>query len=98
MSTTSLKLPKDVKQLAAEAAKTQGITPHAFMVSAIRDAATAAAQRAEFVSEALAAESEALESGQGFDATEVHDYLRARVRAGLRGDSTESSKAKTWRD
>ena len=56
MSTTSLKLPDDVKQLAAEAAKTQGITPHAFMVSAIRDAATAAAQRAEFMAEALAAD------------------------------------------
>jgi uncharacterized protein (DUF1778 family) len=39
MSTTSLKLPEDVKQLAAAAAKEQGVTPHAFMVEAIRAAA-----------------------------------------------------------
>ncbi|MCB1736132.1 MAG: hypothetical protein H6981_14995 [Gammaproteobacteria bacterium] len=94
MSTTSLKLPEDVKKLAAEAAKTRGITPHAFMVSAIRDAATAAAQRAEFMAEALAAESETLASGTGFDAAEVHDYLRARAS----GDTAERPKAKTWRD
>ena len=94
MSTTSLKLPDDVKQLAAEAAKTQGITPHAFMVSAIRDAATAAAQRAEFMSEALAAKAETLLSGKGFDAPDVHDYLRARAS----GETAERPKANTWRD
>jgi hypothetical protein len=31
MSTTSLKLPDDMKQLAAAAARRQGVTPHAFM-------------------------------------------------------------------
>jgi len=39
MATTSLKLPDEVKQLAVAAAKHQGITPHAFMVDAIRVAA-----------------------------------------------------------
>lgn len=81
MSTTSLKLPEDLKQLAAAAARTQGITPHAFMVNAIRAAATAAEKRAGFVADALAAKAETLESGQGYAAAEVHDYLRARAQA-----------------
>ncbi len=53
MSTTSLKLPDDLKRLAIAAAKHRGITPHAFMVEAIRTAATAEKLRAEFVAEAL---------------------------------------------
>ena len=47
MSTTSLKLPDDLKERAAAAAKIQGITPHAFMVEAIRMAATAAENRVQ---------------------------------------------------
>lgn len=46
MATTSLKLPDDVKQLAVAAAQRRGMTPHAFMVGAIRRAASAAEIRA----------------------------------------------------
>ena len=35
MATTSLKLPDDLKQRAAKAAHELGVSPHAFMVSAI---------------------------------------------------------------
>ena len=38
MSTTSLKLPDDLKELAAAAASDQGISLHAFMVEALKDA------------------------------------------------------------
>jgi hypothetical protein len=93
MSTTSLKLPDDVKQLAIAAAKHQGVTPHAFMVDAIRTAATAAERRAEFVAEAVASREEMLKSGKGYAAEDVHAYLRARVR----GEAAPKPKAKAWR-
>lgn len=93
MSTTSLKLPEDVKQLAVEAARHQGVTPHAFMVDAIRAAAAAAQKRADFVSDALAARAESLKSGKGYAASEVHAYLRARTE----GKSPPKPRAKSWR-
>lgn len=79
MTTTSLKLPDDVKQLAAAAAKHLGVTPHVFMVDAIRAAAIDAAKRAAFVADALTSKAETLESGEGYPANEIHAYIRARV-------------------
>ena len=38
VSTTSLKLPEEIKMQAISAAKDLGITPHAFMVEAIKQA------------------------------------------------------------
>ena len=93
MSTTSLKLTDELKQRAAAAARSQGVTPHAFMVAAIESATTAAEQRASFVAEALAARSAMLDSGQGYDADEVHAYLQKRVS----GRKSARPKAKPWR-
>lgn len=93
MSTTSLKLPEEIKQLAVAAAKHQGVTPHAFMVEAIRAAALAAEKRASFVSDALASRAEAIESGKAHPAAEVHAYLRARVQ----GKPAPKPKARSWR-
>lgn len=94
MSTTSLKLPEDVKQLAAAAAKHQGISSHAFMVDAIRAAAVAAEKRAGFVADAMASRDEAVKSGKGFSASEVHAYLRGRAQ----GKASPKPKAKSWRN
>lgn len=92
-STTSLKRPEDVKQLAVAAAAHQGVTPHAFMVDAIRVAAVAAEKRAAFVADALASRTEAIKSGQGYSAAEVHACMTARA-----SDKTVNKpKAKTWR-
>ena len=93
MSTTSLKLPEEVKQLAAAAAKQQGVTPHAFMVDAIRAAATNAERRAQFVADAVASRNEAVRSGKGYAAEQVHAYLRERAE----GTPTRKPRAKTWR-
>ena len=93
MSTTSLKLPEDIKQLAATAAKQQGVTPHAFMVDAIRTAAVAAEKRAAFVTDAIAARSGTLKSGKGHSAAEVHAYIRARAE----GKAVARPKARSWR-
>lgn len=93
MSTTSLKLPEDVKQLAAAAAKQRGVTPHAFMVDAIRAAATNAERRAQFVADAVTSRQEAVKSGKGYAAGEVHAYLRDRVQ----GKPAKKPRAKAWR-
>jgi predicted transcriptional regulator len=93
MSTTSLKLPDDLKQRAVVAAEHLGVSPHAFMVDAIRAAATAAEARAQFIADAEAARKAALKSGQGFDAADVHAYIRARAA----GKSASRPKAKSWR-
>ncbi|MBC9072776.1 hypothetical protein IAI53_12435 [Thauera sp. CAU 1555] len=93
MSTTSPKLPEDLKQLALAAARQQGVSPHAFMVDAIRSAAVAAEKRASFVADALAAQAETLESGQAYTADAVHTYARARAR----GELVARPEAESWR-
>jgi predicted transcriptional regulator len=93
MSTTSLKLPDDVKSRAAAAAKRRGVTPHAFMVEAIRTAASAAERRAEFVAAAVSARKTLKRTGSGYRAADVHAYLRARAR----GESAAKPRAKPWR-
>jgi len=93
MSTTSLKLPDDVKDRAVAAAKRRGITPHAFMIEAIRSAASAAERHAEFVSVAVSARKTLKKIGTGYRAADVHAYLRAQAR----GESAPKPKAKPWR-
>lgn len=93
MSTTSLKMPDELKQRTVAAAQKLGVSPHAFMLHAIEQAASAAEQRASFVSEALAAREQMLASGRGYDADEVHAYLKARVA----GKRIAKPKAKSWR-
>jgi hypothetical protein len=63
------------------------------MVDAIRQAASAAEDRARVLAEAKAARREALETGTGFDADEVHEYIRARAA----GTTADRPKAKPWR-
>jgi len=93
MSTTSLKIPDEVKQLAVAAAQQQGVSAHAFMVDAIRVMATAADQRARFVADATASRNEALQSGRGYTAAEVGAYLKQKVQ----GKSPVKPRAKPWR-
>jgi predicted transcriptional regulator len=93
MTTTSLKLSEELKQRAISVAQQQGISPHAFMVDAIEKAASSAEKRASFLSEARAAEAEMLETGKGYDAAEVHDYLKARAA----GVKTAKPKVRSWR-
>ncbi len=92
MSTTSLKLPNELKQRAAVVAQRQGITSHAFMIGAIEQAAAIAESRAKFVAEAEAARKLTLKSGKGYDADDVHTYLRNRAA----GKKSTRPRAKSW--
>ena len=93
MSTTSLKLSDELKQRAVAAAGKKGVSPHAFMVHAIEQAATAAEQRASFVSEAQTAREQMLSTGKGYDASAVHAYLKAHIS----GIKSAKPKARSWR-
>lgn len=93
MATTSLKLPDEVKKRAAVAARSQGVTTHAFMVHAIRLATIAAEQRSAFVEQAQGALAEMTRSGKGYPAQDVHAYARLRVAA----KAAIKPKAKSWR-
>jgi predicted transcriptional regulator len=97
MATTSLKLPDELKEQAALAARRLGISPHAFMVEAIRNAAAAAEERARFVASAQAARRAILKSGKGFDGAEVHAYIRARAAGKVTGKAAGRPKVKSWR-
>lgn len=102
MTTTSLKLSDELKQRAAAVAQNLGMTPHAFMVDAIRKTLDAAEKHAEFVAQAKAARKKMLKTGLGFEAEEVHGYLRERIKAAaLPVSSTNAEvvapKAKPWR-
>ena len=92
MSTTSLKLSDELKQRAVAAAEKRGVSPHAFMVDAIEQAASAAERRAGFVNEALAAREQALKTGKGYDTRQVHAYLRERIA----GKKSPKPKARSW--
>lgn len=93
MSTTSLKLPDELKQRAVAAAQRQGMSPHAFMLLAIDQAATSAERRAGFIAEAQAVREKMLTTGKGYDADEVHAYLKARMA----GKKAAKPKAGSWR-
>ena len=93
MSTTSLKLSDELKERACAAAQRQGISPHAFMIHAIEQAATAAEQRATFLEEALAARTLMHKTGKGYDPAEVSAYLTARID----GQKVARPKARSWR-
>ena len=92
MTTTSLKLSDDLKKRAVNAAQELGVSPHAFMVSAIEQAAHSTEQRLRFIAEAKLAREEMLETGQGLDADEVHAYLQAKVA----GKKVASPKKRSW--
>lgn len=94
MATTSLKLSDELKLRAVAVAQRQGVSPHAFMVEAIEHAATAAERRAGFVEEAQVARALMLETDKGFDADEVHAYLKARIV----DRQSAKPKAKSWQN
>jgi predicted transcriptional regulator len=78
-TSTTLKLPDDLKQRVAEAAAATGKSPHAFMVEAIELQTQLAERRRAFIGSALAAEQEVAQYGVVYDGDEVLSYLKARL-------------------
>lgn len=80
MTTTTLKLPEELRKRVAAAVEGTGQSAHAFMVEAIERQTRLAEQRRGFVADALAAREETYRSGLGYPAGEVHRYMQARAR------------------
>ena len=79
VSTTSLKLPDEIKLQAANAAKDLGVTTHAVMVEAIKQASINAELRRSFLEDANNARNEVLQEGKVHDADKVFKHLKARI-------------------
>ena len=92
MATTSLKLSGELKQQAAEAAARQGISPHAFMVEAIRQVTHDAELRRVFIAQGNAARKQVLKSGKAYADKDVHQYVRDRIN----GTKRNPLKLKSW--
>ena len=89
-STTTLKLPDELKARIVSAAKAANQAPHAFMIEALAAQTALVERRREFIATALAAEQEVAEYGLIYDADEALSYIEAK----LNGKSVKRPKAK----
>lgn len=93
MATTSIKLPDALKDRVRSIAEARSTSVHAFLVSSVQDAVDAAEQQISFLADAKAAEAQMRDSGQGYDAADVHRHLKARAR----GDQSQRPQSESWR-
>lgn len=77
--TTTLKLPEDLKARIAPLAEAAGKSPHAWMIEALEERVVQSEAYAEFVTDALEAEKQMLDTGEVFDADDVFAYMRDKV-------------------
>ncbi len=75
----SLRVPEDVKKRIAKLAKAQDLTPHGFMLEAIREKLEAEEARAAFHADAKRRLARMKKTGAGIPAEEVFDYLKQRA-------------------
>ena len=91
VSTTSLKLTEEIKLQVTSAAKELGITPHAFMVQAIKQASINAELRRTLIEDSNNARNEVLKDGKVYESDKVFKHLKARIA----GKKT-ALKASNW--
>lgn len=79
MSTTTIRLPADLKTRVAIAAKRSGTTPHGFILDAIAEKAARQELRENFEAEADARFARIVESGKTIPWATMRGYLEARI-------------------
>ena len=79
MSTTTIRLPDDLKARIAAAAKQAGTTAHAFILEAIAEKAEQAERRADFDAVAERRYADIVATGKTISWQEMRGYLEARV-------------------
>lgn len=79
MTTTTIRMPEDLKARVTSAAERAGKTAHAFMLEAIAEKTAIEEQRAGFEAEADARFARIVETGQSIPWEDVRKYLQARV-------------------
>jgi predicted transcriptional regulator len=80
MSTTTIRLPDELKARIAKAAERAGTSPHSFILDAIAEKTEQAERCADFYAEADQRWAEFLETGDSISWEEARRYLMARVR------------------
>lgn len=79
MSTTTIRLPEDLKKRIAQAAESAGTSAHAFIVRAIEESVEAAERRREFHETAERRYAGIAESGKTIPWNEMRGYLLDRI-------------------
>ena len=79
MSTTTIRLPDELKARVAAAAGRAGTTPHNFILEAIAEKAEQAERRAEFDAVAEERYARIVETGKTIPWNEMRSYLEGRV-------------------
>ena len=79
MSTTTIRLPDELKVRVAEAAKQAGTTSHNFIVEAIAEKADSAERQADFHALADKRYAQFLESGKSIPWEEARTWLKDRM-------------------
>jgi predicted transcriptional regulator len=93
MSTTTLRLPDDLKARIAKLAKKTGKTPHSVMLEAIAQKVEEEELRAAFHGEVDARFAEMIKSGAGIPWHDMRAYLKVRAS----GKPARAPKARSWR-
>lgn len=83
MSTTTIRLPKELKGKVARAAERAGKTPHGFILEAIAEKADLEERRAAFIETAEQRYARIAASGKTVPWSEMRQYLERRI-AGAR--------------
>ena len=78
-TTTTLKLPEELKSRIATLAESAGKTPHAFMVEALEAETQRSELRRDFVSAALEAEQEVATYGEVYSMDAVHRHFADKL-------------------
>jgi len=79
MSTTTIRLPKELKDKIARAAERAGKTPHGFILEAIAEKAELEERRAAFVESAEQRYAGIVASGKAVAWPEMRQYLERRL-------------------
>lgn len=79
MSTTTIRLPDDLKARVASAAKRKGTTAHSFILEAIAEKADQEERQAEFHAQAEARYANLIETGQSIAWSDLRRYLEAHA-------------------
>jgi predicted DNA-binding protein len=93
LAATSLKLPKTLKNRITRLAKRAGESPHAFMLRLLEEQVQATERFEQFLAEARQADERMQGGGIGYLASDVHDYLEAKVT----GRKAARPKPLQWR-
>ncbi len=93
VSATSLILPAALKAELDKLARQSGQSTHAVMVRALSEHVAAAKRYRGFLDDARRANAAMLESGEGYDARDVHGYILAKAR----GEKGQRPKPVKWR-